>query len=490
MFNFISVMAKYFTVVIIVFYTFLAFDVFIVRKRKITKEESKDLSKKQLKELKNKYHKEYRLKKKSMFIAQYCLIMIMHTLNFFVLYSYDYNYKILLLGVAELIFMIVATKVYRKVYDGISRLLFNNMLFLLDIGFIMLCRLSFDGALKQFIIIVIGTASCLVIPGIIGKIGYLDKYDWKYGLVGIGMLLYVLFFGTTNYGATNWLKIGIITFQPSEFVKVLFVFCMASLLSKYKDDKKKVLIITAFATFYVIVLALEKDLGGALLFFVTYVIMLYIATKKKRYLGAGALAGILAALGAYNIPNYRHVRVRVNAWLNPWDVIETDGYQVAQSLFAIGTGGWFGMGLMRGMPKSIPVHVSDFIFSAICEEMGCIVGIMIILVYISCYIMFINIAMLFGNLFYKLIAMGLSTIFIFQVFLTIGGAVKFIPSTGVTLPLISYGGSSVFSTLIIFSVIQGMYVRREYIQKLKKEAKSSGESVWAKKIEEKKMKNM
>ena len=130
-------------------------------------------------------------------------------------------------------------------------------------------------------------------------------------------------------------------------------------------------------------------------------------------------------------------------------------------MFAIGTGSWFGTGLFQGKADAIPVAETDFIFSAICEEMGLIFALCIILIFLSCYVMFLNIAMQLHNRFYKLVALGLGTCFIFQSFLTIGGVTKFIPSTGVTLPLISYGGSSVLSTLIMFAIIQGLYILRE-----------------------------
>lgn len=185
--------------------------------------------------------------------------------------------------------------------------------------------------------------------------------------------------------------------------------------------------------------------------------VLYVATMRLRYLMAGFLAGTAASVVAYQL--FSHVRVRVLAWSDPWSHIDQEGYQICHSLFAIGTGGLFGMGLGQGMPQSVPVVESDFVFSAIAEELGVIFCIFLILIYISCFIMFINIAMKMKKRFYKLSAFGLSVVFIFQVFLSIGGVTKFIPSTGVTLPLISYGGSSIMTTILIFSIIQGMYVR-------------------------------
>ena len=200
-------------------------------------------------------------------------------------------------------------------------------------------------------------------------------------------------------------------------------------------------------------------MGAALIFFTVYLVMLYVATRKPSYALAGLAAGALASVVAYKL--FNHVRVRVIAWRDPLSVIDREGYQICQSLFAIGTGGWFGMGLFQGMPDKIPVVESDFVFSAIAEEMGGVFAMCLILVCASCYLMFLNIAMQIKDQFYKLIALGLGTVYGFQVFLTIGGVTKFIPSTGVTLPLVSYGGSSLLSTVIIFAIIQGLYIMRQ-----------------------------
>ena len=137
---------------------------------------------------------------------------------------------------------------------------------------------------------------------------------------------------------------------------------------------------------------------------------------------------------------FAHVRVRFIAWKDPWSVIEGSGYQITQSLFAIAAGSWLGKGLTQGRPNDIPIVESDFIFSAITEEFGILFAICLILIYLGVFIHFLKIAMDVRGRFYKLLAYGFSICFIFQVFLTIGGVTKFIPSTGVTLPLISYGG--------------------------------------------------
>ena len=213
------------------------------------------------------------------------------------------------------------------------------------------------------------------------------------------------------------------------------------------------------AAAHVLILVISTDLGAALIFFVVYLIMLYVATRQPLYAVAGLGAGVLAAVAGYHL--FSHIQVRVEAWQDPIATYTGSGYQVAQSLFAIGTGGWFGTGLFQGQPDTIPVAETDFIFSAITEEMGVIFGLCIILICVSCYVMFLNIAMELHNRFYKYVALGLGTCYIFQVFLQIGGVTKFIPSTGMTLPFVSYGGSSMLSTMIMFGIIQGLYIVRE-----------------------------
>ena len=194
----------------------------------------------------------------------------------------------------------------------------------------------------------------------------------------------------------------------------------------------------------------------ALIYLITYLVMLYVASRKPIYMVLGLGSGALASVVAYHL--FAHVRDRVIAWKDPLSVIDDQGYQISQSLFAIGSGGWFGVGLGQGMPDKIPVVKTDFVFSAIAEEFGVVFAICIIFICISCFLMFFNISMQVKDIFYKLIALGIGTLYGTQVFLALGGVTKFIPSTGVTLPLVSYGGSSLLSTIILFAIIQGLYV--------------------------------
>lgn len=359
------------------------------------------------------------------------------------------------LWAAEFAFYLIFIKVYQACYKGLSKLVLNNMMMCMMVGFVILGRLASDYAVHQIILAAAAMVLCIFVPLIIEKFRILEKMGWYFAAIGIVFLMLVFVIGVEKYGSRNWISVGGIAIQPSEFVKILYVFFMASLLSQ-TTKFKHIVIISAVAAVHVVILVAEKDLGAALIYFVTYIFVLYVATTKVQYLGAGLAGGTLASIVAYHL--FSHVRTRVQAWRDPWAEIRGGGYQVAQSLFAIGTGGFIGMGLGKGLPGSVPVVESDFVFSAISEELGGVFAICLIMVYLSSYIMFVNIAMKMKKQFYKLTAFGLSVVFIFQVFLCVGGVTKFIPSTGVTLPLISYGGSSIVTTIIIFSVIQGMYV--------------------------------
>ncbi|MBO4396151.1 MAG: FtsW/RodA/SpoVE family cell cycle protein [Eubacterium sp.] len=359
-----------------------------------------------------------------------------------------------------LLFYIVFIILYQKIYGGLSKLILNNMMLCLMVGFIMQIRLNMNNGLKQLLMASIAMALCLLVPYLIERFSVWEKLAIPYIVVGLLLLALVYVIGVEHYGAKNWIAIGGFELQPSEFVKIIYVFFIASMLSKRTDFKWNILV-TCLAAAHVGILVLEKDLGGALIFFFTYLMMLYVATGVWWYILAGFGVGAGAAVVAYKL--FSHVRIRVMAWRDPWSHINDAGYQICRSLFAIGTGGIMGMGLGQGLPQSVPVVESDFIFSAIAEELGVAFAICLVLVYISSFIMFVNIAMKMKRRFYKLCAFGLGVVLMFQVFICIGGATKFIPSTGVTLPLISYGGSSIIATIIIFAVIQGMYVLNDRV---------------------------
>ena len=405
--------------------------------------------------------------RREMLTRQLMLIFFIDFTAFLVIYLKTFDFSVILFYVEMMVYFALIQILYRIIYKNASLLLLNNMCMLLSIGFVMLCRLDIKSANKQLLIVAAGSVVSLLIPVMIRKLKFLKNLTWVYAGIGVELLAAVFLLAKTRYGA----KLSLMGIQPSEAIKLSFVFSMASLL--WRDvNLKKVIQATVIAGIHVGILVLSKDLGSAMIFFTAYLVMIYVATKSPALLGIGVAGGSGAAVVAYFL--FGHVRQRVSAWKDPMAVYKNEGYQIVQSLFAIGTGGWFGMGLCQGSPEKIPVVKNDFIFSAICEELGGIFAICLILVCMSFFLMILNIALQIKNPFYKLIALGLGTEYACQVFLTIGGVTKFIPMTGVTLPLVAYGGSSVVSTLLMIAIIQGIYIYREdedeEIERFRKEA--------------------
>lgn len=353
-------------------------------------------------------------------------------------------------------FLLAAAVMVPVVYDKVNCLLLDNMCLLIGVGMCVISRLSFKKAVKQYIIVLVSLAVSLFIPLILSKIRFLKKLTWVYAGVGIAMLSVVLILGEVTHGSKLTFSIRGVSFQPSEFVKILYVFFLAGALWE-NTSFVRVVWTAVIAGVHVVVLVVSKDLGSALIFFAGYVFIVFAATRNYLYLFAGALGGMGAGWGAYQL--FAHVRDRVIAWQNPWIYIDSKGFAITQSLFAIGSGSWFGMGLSQGNPRAIPYVEADFIFSSVCEELGVIFGICVILVTVICFLGMLKVAARIRDRFYQLIVYGIGIMYIFQIFLTIGGGIKLIPLTGVTLPFISYGGSSVMTTMIMFFIIQGIYIR-------------------------------
>ena len=438
---YISEFSKYAIALLIALYTFESFAVF-------------------------RFHTERR--REGVYVRQYIYMFLIHLCCFVVICFETGNIIYLFFYAFQQIILFAATTLYKMIYPTCNRLLVNNMCLMLSVSFIILTRLSEDKAKKQFVIATLALIISLFVPFLIHKIRLLKHLKWLYTLLGVGALAVVLILGQTTYGSKLSYSIAGITFQPSEFVKILFVLFIAASLYK-SSNFFDVFNSAVFAALHVIILVCSKDLGTASIFFMTYVLMVFVATGKYIYLFLGFGGGSLAAYLAYSV--FRHVQVRVQAFIDPWSVIDSAGYQITQSLFAISGGGLFGLGLYKGTPESIPFVEADFIFSSITEEMGLIFAICLILICISSFIMFMNISMKMKDKFYQLIAFGLGITYIFQVFLTIGGGCKFIPLTGVTLPFISYGGSSMLTCVLMFAIGIGLSIIREEereLQKLKK----------------------
>ncbi len=402
--------------------------------------------------------------KSNTFSLQRVLMLAIHAMAFFVICmnvltnNADLNiWYVVSFYIAQLAYLMFMTIFIPRVVH-LNPGLNNVMCMFLAIGFIIQTRLSLNNSFKQFLIILAGTVIFVILCVLCRHMTFLKNLTWVYCIVGMGLLLLVLVLSAVSRGAKLSLELGPFSFQPLEFVKILFVLFVAAAFNK-SNSFKNVVITAIAAAIHVLIQVMCKDLGSAFILFVIYLMMLYVATRKFRYIFLGTAGFAAAAVIAYKM--FSHVQVRVSVWLDPWADIEGDGYQIAQSLFAVGTGGWFGSGLFKGSPTSIPLISKDMVISAISEELGAIFAIFLILLCLCFTLMIFRVAIRIESTFYKLLAFGLGVSYAIQVFLTIGGALKFIPLTGVTLPFISSGGSSILASMIMLGIVQSLYVISE-----------------------------
>ena len=391
--------------------------------------------------------------KSGYFGRQITIIFLVQFLGFLTLAIKMQSMKYLFLYAFVQVFLISTIFFVRMLYEKINGLLLNNMCMFLGLGFLMQARFSVEKAIRQLAVALIALLLCLLIPLILNKVSFVRKLSWLYAAVGILCLSAVLIMGEITHGSKLSFQVAGITFQPSEFVKIVFIFFLAAALFE-KCNFARVAVTTGIAAIHVMILVVSKDLGSALIFFVGYLFVVFIATGSFLYLLLGGLAGSAGACVAYFL--FNHVRVRVLAWRDPFAYIDNQGYQITQSLFAIGSGDWFGLGIGSGVPEDIPYVETDFIFSALCEEMGVISGICVLLICVGSFLAMMMLWLKLKDNFYRLVASGLGVIYLFQIFLTVGGGIKFIPLTGVTLPFISYGGSSVLATMALYFIVMSL----------------------------------
>lgn len=276
--------------------------------------------------------------------------------------------------------------------------------------------------------------------------------------------------GKVVNGSRLWVEFDLgfieMQFQPGEMVKLLLVVFLASYLSdqqaaltamtrtwrnlKLPEPRQLVPIAVAFAASF-LVLAYQRDLGAAVLLFAAFVGMLYAATGQLSYLAAGGFLGAAGAIGGWL--SFSHVQGRLDAWLRPFDFYETAGYQIAQGLFAMGSGSLSGAGLGLGRPDTIPFAETDFIFAAAAEELGMAGSIAIISGFALLVAVGFGIALRSRDPFRKLLAAGLTLVLGTQTILIIGGVVRLFPLTGITLPFMSYGGSSLVVNFLVMTLL-------------------------------------
>ena len=334
------------------------------------------------------------------------------------------------------------------------------------LGLIFLFRLRPQYAERQFAWLLFGLLALVIITTLFRKMDWLADYKYIYVAAGVVLLVLPIFFGREQYGARSWLDLGVFQMQPSEFVKLLLVTFLASFLAENRrvlstgSDQILGISIPGIREYgplvvmwgiSLLILVFQKDLGTALIYFCTFLAMVYAATARMFYVLVGLLLFFLGGTVAYHI--FSHVQARVDIWLNPWAYISDKGYQIVQSLFAIGSGGLFGSGLGQGLPGLIPAVHTDFIFSAIVEELGLLGGCAVLVLYMCFIFRGLIIALSSRNEFNALLATGFTALMGLQTFIIIAGVIKLLPMTGVTLPFISYGGSSLVANFVLLGML-------------------------------------
>ena len=365
--------------------------------------------------------------------------------------NFLFNVTTLAIGSVWLVLFLVYSILIKKIFVNTCPLIWNGVFFLTSISLIILRRLSPYLSERQILWFFVSFGVMLFIPLAIVILRKLENFTYVYLIVGLGLLLSTFVFGTEEFGSARWIQIGSFSFQPSELVNFLYVFYLASVFRK-RLSFQQLIIPSLFAVGFVVLLVAQRNLGAALIFFMTYMIIMYVSTGKLWLFGVGMLLFVIGSMIAYRY--FGHIQVRVAIWQDPWADVHGTGHQIVQAFFAMGTWGIFGSGLTRGLPGLVPVVARDLPFAAITEEFGMIFAIALIGVYIMIFYRGVHIALRADRRYYSLLAVGFTGMLAFQTFLIMGGTIGFVPLTGVTLIFVSYGGSSVLVSTMMIGIIQ------------------------------------
>ena len=330
-----------------------------------------------------------------------------------------------------------------------DRLLMSLANFLCALGVLVLFDTNPAYALQQAVSYGIGLAAMIFCICLVRMARFRKKLIWLMIPCSLLLLVLPLVLGKEINGAKNWVSLGALSFQPSEIVKLSLILILAFSFSRGSRGTGLLFVLICLG-----LLMLQKDLGTALLYFSVTLLMYWISTGNLVFTSLGILGGAGAAVFGYH--QFAHVRRRVAVWLNPWADYENAGYQIVQGLMAIASGGLWGVGLGLGTPTAIPVYESDYIFAVICEQFGLIFGVCVLLIYAALIWRGTEIALASRRSFYGLLAMGSTALIGMQAFVILGGVLKLLPLTGVTLPFVSYGGTSLISSLCLIGFIQGV----------------------------------
>lgn len=376
-------------------------------------------------------------------------------------------------GLAFVVAVYIASALFSALHFAGDEVLFPVTAALAGLGFLMIQRLGPDVApganiaLKQLAYLAVALA---LMAGI--ALGFkrrhlrlLRDYKYTWALAGILLTASVSVFGVEINGARLWFDLKLFYFQPAELLKIMLVIFFAAYLSE-----KRALLVAPFAVgrlrlpplpylFPALLMwvaslglfAIQKDLGQALLVFGIFLSMLYLASGRLSYVFGGLVAFALGATAMYRV--FPHVRVRVQIWIDAWRYGLGNGTQLVQSQYALASGGIFGQGLGQGNPTYIPLVHTDFVFSAIGEELGALGTVALLLLYLFFVYRAFRIALDAVDDFSRFLAAGFAVTLGLQAFIIIAGDTGLIPLTGITLPFISYGGSSLLSNFMITGIL-------------------------------------
>ena len=364
--------------------------------------------------------------------------------------------------------IVVAHIAVRVLARGADATLLPLAVLLHGIGYVMISRLDDEFAAQQALWSLVAIGAFVATLLVIQRASDLARYKWTLFLIGAVLLLMPMVpgLGRNINGARIWVGIGGLGFQPGEFAKLALAIFLAGYLSERREliaattwkvgplrlpEPQYILPLVVAWGFAVMVMVGLRDLGSSLMFFTLFVVMMWVATERLSYLIIGFVLFGAAAVASWKM--FGHVQTRVDIWLDPWEDEYDKGWQIVQSLYGIGDGGVTGRGLGRGNPDKIPYAESDFIFAAIGEEMGLIGASTVLMAFLLLIGAGLRIALRTDRTFEKLLATGLTTIVGIQAFIIIGGVVKVVPLTGITLPFVSYGGSSLLANYILLALL-------------------------------------
>ncbi len=362
----------------------------------------------------------------------------------------------LIIGAGLSAFNVVQYYLLKKMFRSMDHFVILVSQFLWSVGIVEIYRISQRYAVRQAIFLVFGTAVMMIVISVIKSSRDFGKLNWLFMGGAVILLASTLVLSRAIGGARNWINIGPFSFQPSEFAKILFIMSSAYFLST-RDKLTSFIPYIIFTAVCVILLVVAKELGTGLLICATFLILFYSATGRKllTILGIGVFGA--GAYGSYKL--FSHVRTRVEIWRDPWASYNAEGYQIVQGLLALASGGLFGTGLGKGMPGAIPASHTDYIFTVIGEEFGLIFAAILIVFYLVFIVRGMIIAMNTDSIYDALLVFGCTAMLSVQSFIIIGGVIKLIPLTGITLPFVSYGGSSLLSSMIQLGIIEGISIK-------------------------------